>query len=336
MTDPLEELPSELIVPALSSLSTPQRSLLTGVCRDWRIALHSNAILNRVIDLINISRPLEEMVMMAVVQSLCSLSTHPRSELLLDITHFWNNFCTLASKHNVRSEEIMSKKPNGFYSLLSAIAVETQGKLDKLFLHAGSSRRFTTNKDAFARTIVHGWDQLVAMVEGLRELHLQVPSSAISVRSRAPGEGGKACSIGSDLGPSKSKGSWQVSECNVFLEKVVAFTGAKITHLGICTGSFDSVVQLYKMVLLHKDSLNYLKLKVESSSRPELALQWQSDARIFRQLYSASARTKTLINLSRVWLWLSLKVHLLLSLESSNLTLKDLASTFHPIHSYIG
>lgn len=260
MTDPIKKLPFDLIVLIFSLLSTPQLCLLTGVCRDWRIALQLNAILNRVIDLINVKRPLNEEEMMEVLRLLCPLSTHPRNELHLDITKFWYNFFTSTSECSIRE----AGSSNGRSSLLSTIVLETRGQLNKLVLRADAG-------DSFARAIVQGWDELTSKMKEVRELQFQIPFSSISLESIAPGEAGKACSLKSELA-TRSDGSWEVKEFKAFLEKV-AFTGAKITHLGICTGSFDSVVQLYKMVLLHKDSLNYLKLKVESSSRPELALQ---------------------------------------------------------------
>lgn len=268
MTDPLEELPSELIVPALSSPSTPQRSLLTGVCRGWRIALHSDPILNRVTDLKNVNKPLEEMQMIKVVQRLCQLSTHPRNELLLDITNFWYSFAAFAAERSVHGARMLYSRPNGLSSLLLAIVLGTRGELDKLLIQVdGDSgcRLSVWFEDAFLKDLILFWDELLAMMKEVRELHLQIPTSPITLQARGPGEGGKVFVIQGGLAHRTGTAApeWTTGECKEILERVVAFTGAKVTHLSISTSSFESVKKLYKVLHQHKDSLDHLELKVE-------------------------------------------------------------------------
>jgi len=87
--DPIKSLPSELITEAFSLLSDPQFAIASSASSGWRSRLFNDSSIHIVLDLTDLGKPLEPQELIKVGHRLAFLSTHPRNEILLDLTFLW-------------------------------------------------------------------------------------------------------------------------------------------------------------------------------------------------------------------------------------------------------
>jgi len=123
--DPIERFPSEGLEPILTSLPTSQLVLSNLISKRWSSQLKSNSSpLYRKIDLTNLKTPLSEEETINTVHRLLCISSHPKKELHIDLSPFWNRFqdkFRLTDYVGLRLEDIIETTSYKYITLISAI-----------------------------------------------------------------------------------------------------------------------------------------------------------------------------------------------------------------------
>lgn len=237
MVDPIVIISPELVTHLFSPLSTSQLTLLGRVSRGWRVTIQNDSVLNRVIDLVNLDRPLSELETTEVVQRLALLSTHPKNEIYVSLDPFLERFLkTLDAKNaSVQSfDDLMQATSNQYLNLIDAIFLGTRGSLHKLILEVGNELGSQGKSAIFGKTFIDGGWELVSKMDNLKELVFKIP---FPISLESVGEDGKRFQITQE----RFRDGYQRftdQYCKTILRKVIEFTGKGLTQFGFKTSSF--------------------------------------------------------------------------------------------------
>lgn len=273
MVDPVNLINPFLLSYIFSNLSTPELTLLAGVSHGWRLQIQRDSILNRVIDLTKLDRPLTELQTIRIIHRLALLSTHPNNEIHLNLTCFWQSFqdAVDTSKLSIIDfDSLMQATSFRYISLITAISLATRGNLKRLRIKVNDEFD-SKNWAAFGEAILRGVWELDSMMDNLREIVFEMP---FPISLSSGGEGGKKLQVIYAV-TMHDPVHFRPQDCQLLLQRVVDFTGKGLTQLCLTT---DSLVNLEE----------------EDLSLEETQAQIKASEKVFEEIQKSSSTLEEL------------------------------------------
>lgn len=239
--DPFKTLPLEALVLLFSLLSTREIAICTSVSKRWRNLIQVDAVINRVIDLVEFRDQLTEEEIIDLIIKLAQLSSHPQREIHLHLQPFWKSMLSWFHDLKVLTAPRAIRGARKYTTLISALSLATQNQLKKVYFvieenYFSFSQRKKLVSQIVSQIIIEGALDLFQVCPNLKELHLRLPFPF----SLTSGDfDSKICSI------SQTNRHAQImfcvpSTCLALIRDITDSTGYGLTTLSLSTKVFQT------------------------------------------------------------------------------------------------